>query len=139
MCNTGPCAGTDMRNRCRIGLKNLPFASGSSDSDVSILQRSAGTHYAWGITDCGRWRTNLRPNNDRVERILTQLTAARWHLDQAVGGEPEAARRNIETARRTYDHILQMLRVTAMTAEEQRRVRRELSELLYRLQAIEDK
>jgi hypothetical protein len=128
-----------MSNRCRIGLKNLPFDAGSSDSGVSILQRSPGTHYAWGTADCGRGRANLRTSDDNVERILTQLTAARWHLDQLAGGEPEAVRRNIETARRTHDHILQLLPGAALTGEEERRVRRELAELYYRLQAIEDK
>lgn len=126
-----------MSKRCRIGLKKLPFAAGSSDSGVSILQRSPGTHYAWCTADCGRGRANLGTNNDSVERILTQLTAARWHLDQAVGGAPDAARRNIETARNTYDQILQLLPDAALTAEEWRRVRRELAELHYRLQAIE--
>jgi hypothetical protein len=92
-----------------------------------------------GTLDCGRGRDKLRTNNDNVEQILTQLTAARWHLDQAAGGEADAVRRNIETARRTYDHILQLLLGAALSADEQRRVRRELAELRYRLQAIEDK
>jgi hypothetical protein len=92
-----------------------------------------------GTVDWGRGRDKLRTNNDSVERILTQLTAARWHLDQAAGGEAAAVRRHIETARRTYDHILELLPDAALSGEQQRRVRRELAELHYRLQAIEDK
>jgi hypothetical protein len=86
----------------------------------------------------GRGRANLSTNHDSVEWILTQLTAARWYLDQALGGEPDAVRRNIESASRTYEHVLGLLPSVALTVEKHRQVQQELAELQYRLQAIED-
>jgi hypothetical protein len=70
--------------------------------------------------------------------MLTQLTAARWYLDQAVGDEPDAARRNIESARKTYDHVLRLLPSVTLTVDKHRQVQQELAELQYRLQASED-
>ena len=70
--------------------------------------------------------------------MLTQLTAARWYLDQTVGGEPDAMRRNIESARMTYDRVLRLLPDVALTIEEDQQVQQELTELLQRLQAIEN-
>jgi hypothetical protein len=91
-----------------------------------------------GTVNCVGRRANLDTNHDTVEWILTQLTAARWHLDQTVGGEPAAVRRNIESARRTHDHVLGVLPGVALTVEEHRQMQQELAELRYRLQAIED-
>ena len=91
-----------------------------------------------GTVNCVGRRANLGTNHDTVEWILTQLTATRWHLDQTVGGEPDAVRRNIESARRTYDHALRLLPSVALTVEKHRQVQEELAELHYRLQVIED-
>jgi uncharacterized coiled-coil DUF342 family protein len=47
-------------------------------------------------------------------------------------------RRNIESARRTHDDVLRLLPNVALTVEEDRQVQQELTELQYRLQAIEN-
>jgi hypothetical protein len=83
-------------------------------------------------------RANLDTNHETVEWILTQLTAARWYLDQTVGGDLDAVRRNIESARRTYDDVLRLLPNVALTVEEDLQVQQGLAELQHRLQAIEN-
>jgi hypothetical protein len=117
--------------------EKLSICSGPPDHGVSILQCSPGTHYAKGTVNCGGRRANLGRSHDTVEWILTQLTAARWYLDQAVGDEPGAVRRNVDSARRTYDHVLTVLPTVDLTIEIHRQVQQELAELQYRLRAIE--
>ena len=138
VCNTVAHPRAGIQNRFHTIAEKASIASGFKGLrrvDFTALFR----HTLCVVTySCGVRRSNLDTNHKTVEWILTQLTAARWSLDQTVGGEPDAVRRNIENARRTYDHVLRLLPEVALTVEKDQQVQQEMAELQYRLQAIEN-
>ncbi len=71
------------------------------------------------------------------EWFLKQLTLARWHLDRVAVVALEAAPREIETARATYDQLAGVLQQAAASAEQRARLHAELYELKARLSALD--
>jgi hypothetical protein len=70
-----------------------------------------------------------------VEGLRTRLTTGRWHLDRAIGGERNAARADVGSARALYDEVLRLLPDVRLSMEQQQQIRQDLSELKIRLRA----
>ncbi len=70
-----------------------------------------------------------------MSSIRTQLTAARWHLDAAVGAASETMLHNLRRARRLYEDVAGSLPNLSLTREQHEEVERELAAIRSRLAA----
>jgi hypothetical protein len=70
-----------------------------------------------------------------ISSIRTQLTAARWYLDAAVGAAADVALRNLRRAGQIYSEIAGWLDRSHLTGDQREEIERELSAVRSRLEA----
>ena len=85
------------------------------------------------------WSNDLDTDHDHAGRLLTiQLTRALWCLDRVPTVEPDAGRRNIQTAHDICDEVGRSFASLRVSPEMYTEVERTLDELRARLRAMDE-